>query len=192
MAAYIAGNGVSRRPICLMKVKRKGKLYGCNSIYTQVIPDVLVATDDGPAEEIQNSGYSLGHEFYTRKPFSNKGARKLKLPYANWSSGPNAVQLAIDHGHNELYLFGFDFGSVTTCFNNMYAGMKHYKKYDDPPTYGGNWAQQLETIIRMNRKVQFNIVIGDATVKDYIECLIRYENVKIMCVDEFLIHINNV
>jgi len=192
MAVYIAGNGISRRRICLKLVNSKGVLYGCNNIYKEVTPDVLVATDDEQAHLIQDLGYAHHREFYTRSPYADKGAKKLKAPYSNWSSGPNAVQLAVMHGHTHLYLFGFDFGSANDKFNNVYAGHELYKTKDDPPTYGGNWYNQIRTVMIHNPNVQFTVVTGPETAIMYSEPLNELENVEIISVDEFLIHINNV
>jgi hypothetical protein len=190
MAVYIAGNGLSRQSICLHTVKRKGHLYGCNSLFNDVIPDVLVATDDALAHKIQDLGYSLDNEFYTRSPYSDKGAKQLKQPYANWSSGANAVQVAILQGHTEIYLFGFDFGSTHDKFNNCYADTEFYKKSTDPATFGGNWLNQISTIMQHNTKINFTIVVGVETQN--IDSLLEFHNVNQMSVSEFLFHINNV
>jgi len=190
MTAYIAGNGISRQPICLHTVKNKGNLYGCNSIHTEITPDVLVAADSDHAHLIQMTGYGHDNIFYTRNPYSDKGAFKLKQPYANWSSGSNAVQLAILHGHTNLYLFGFDFGSTGDKFNNVFADTPYYKKSTDPATYGGNWHHQINTIIKHNKGIHFTIVTGSDT--NAVDNIKNYKNVEIMSTDEFLKHINNV
>ena len=192
MAAYVAGNGTSRCSVNLVSVKKQGKLYGCNSIYKEITPDVLVATDEGQSHAIQLTGYALHHEFHTRKPYCDKGARQLKLPHANWSSGPNAVQLAVIDGHTEIFLFGFDFGGITDVFNNVFASHEFYKKVGDDATYGGNWYNQIETIVRHGKKIKFTVVIGTQTDTSYTDSLKELENVEIMPLSEFLIHINNV
>lgn len=187
--AYIAGNGISRKAIDLSLVKSKGVLYGCNSIYKELAPDVLIATDADQSHAIQVSGYALDNEFHTRHPYSDKGAHKLKSPYWGWSSGPNAVQLAILQGHTNLYLFGFDFGSVGDTFNNCFADHEFYKKSIEPPTYGGNWMNQITTIISHNAGVYFTIVVGLETRS--VSELTKFKNVKIMDIADFVIHINN-
>lgn len=190
MAAYIAGNGKSRRNIPLDKVKAKGKLYGCNSIYKEITPDVLVSTDEGPSHQIQLMGYAREHDFYTRNPYSNYGAKQLRSPFASWGSGPNAVQLALAAGHNELYLFGFDFGSINHQYNNMFAGHEFYQNEGSNPTYGIKWVNQIKALMVYYNKVQFNIVAGQETA--HTNEFSELKNVKVMQIDEFLKHINNV
>ena len=190
MAAYVAGNGMSRKVIPLDKVKSKGVLYGCNAIYKEITPDVLVATDPGPAHAIQMMGYAREHVFYTRKPYSNYGAKKLKELYAGWSSGPNAIQLAILDGHTEIYLFGFDFGSRSGSYNNIFAGHEFYNQIGSVPTYGGNWVHQVKSVLTHNKNIQFYIVVGHETAEIAQFCM--FKNLKILTTDEFLKHINNV
>jgi len=191
MVAYIAGNGESRRRICVRKVKEKGYLYGCNALYKEITPDVLVATDYDQAHTIQMTGYAKHNRFYTREPYANTGAKKLKMPYANWCSGANAIQLAIEDGHKELYIFGFDFGSNNGKFNNVYAGHEHYRKKNDEPIDGKNWFWQISILIKFNKTVKFNFVFGEESVQEYIDLLQNFENVKILSIRDFLIHINN-
>ena len=67
-AAFVLGNGVSRLAIDLNQLKTCGKIYGCNALYREFTPDVLISTDKGIAHAIQNSGYAEKHRMYTRKP----------------------------------------------------------------------------------------------------------------------------
>jgi hypothetical protein len=64
--AFVLGNGVSRRGIDLEQLRLYGKIYGCNALYREFTPDVLVATDRPIATAIQESGYAQHNEFYTR------------------------------------------------------------------------------------------------------------------------------
>ena len=43
--AFVIGNGQSRLQIDLNNLRSKGTIYGCNALYRDFIPDVLVATD---------------------------------------------------------------------------------------------------------------------------------------------------
>ncbi len=190
MAGYIAGNGLSRKGIDLQKVKERGTLYGCNALHLDINPHVLVATDDPISHAIQNSGYALHNKFYTRAPFSDKGALELRLPYANWSSGSNAIQLAIQDGHSEIYLFGFDFGSADNKFNNCYADHEFYKKSTSDAIFTGNWFNQILTLFQHNKNIEFYIVKGIES--QYIASLNQLLNVNIMNLADFAIHINTV
>ena len=53
-AAFVLGNGVSRQAVDLTALKTLGATYGCNAIYREFVPDVLISTDTPISEHIQN------------------------------------------------------------------------------------------------------------------------------------------
>jgi hypothetical protein len=164
--AFILGNGVSRRGINLTGLKSYGRIYGCNALYREFTPDVLIATDSPIATQIQESGYSQQNEFYTRKPIEGLGAKPLVGKYQGYSSGPNAVGLAAYHGHSKIYLLGFDMGPDTNnLFNNVYADTEFYKTSAHPPTFTGNWIKQIIQICQDYPEIEFIRIYGDTTAK---------------------------
>ena len=56
--AFILGNGITRLEIDCEGLLDYGAVYGCNRIYQEFAPTVLVSTDTDMAREIQQSGYS--------------------------------------------------------------------------------------------------------------------------------------
>jgi len=162
--AFVIGNGTSRLDIDLTLLKKWGKTYGCNRLYQDFAPDVLVATDPGISLEIQDSKYSLEHIFYTRKPFGRTGARKIELNFG-FSSGPIATSYAIQDKHDTIYLLGFDFAGHAKKFNNVYADTPHYKKTGEKETFYGNWVNQFITIIKQAKNVKFVRVIKEGIMK---------------------------
>ena len=123
--AFVIGNGQSRSHFDLNTLRGKGTIYGCNALYRDFLPDVLVCTDDDMREEIELSGinpnilHNIPAEipFYTRRPgkiikthpdrkwqdydYENRHSRKIDH---NWgySSGPVALTYAsIDGGGTE-------------------------------------------------------------------------------------------
>ena len=143
---FVLGNGTSRKNINLDELKEKGLIYGCNALYRDYIPDVLVATDKLISAEIQKIGYSKKHRFYTRMPEEGKGAHPVPAQYYGFSSGPIAVALAAQYC-DVIFMLGFDFGSVDGGrFNNVYADTPFYKKSTDPATPGENWIKQITKI----------------------------------------------
>jgi hypothetical protein len=76
-AAFVLGNGVSRLSVDLNQLKPHGQIYGCNALYREFVPDVLISTDKAIAHTIQNSGYAEKHLMYTRKPLPGLGARSV-------------------------------------------------------------------------------------------------------------------
>lgn len=162
--AFVLGNGVSRQGIDLNQLRQHGKIYGCNALYREFTPDILVATDRPIATAIQQSGYALQHQFYTRRPLDNFGAKKVTGTYFGYSSGPIAVALAAEHGASKIYMLGFDMGPVgNNQFNNVYAGTEFYKRVDAPPTFTGNWIKQLLHIAKDFSATKFVRVHGLTT-----------------------------
>ena len=63
---FCIGNGESRSPIDLNKLRPHGKIYGCNALYRDFKPDVLVGVDHGIMHEIYQSGYCDKNETWFR------------------------------------------------------------------------------------------------------------------------------
>jgi hypothetical protein len=162
--AFVLGNGVSRKNIDLHTLHQRGRIYGCNALHREFVPDVLVSTDRPIAEHIQHSGYSAANKFYTRRPLSGLGARQIPKSYFGFSSGPVAVGLAAVDGCRRIYLLGFDLGpSPEKTINNLYAGTEFYKPQGSNPTFTGNWIRQLVQIMQEHRSVRFIRVHGATT-----------------------------
>jgi len=165
-AALVLGNGVSRQSVDLNQLKTLGTTYGCNAIYREFVPDVLISTDTPISERIQHEGYSQTHVHYTRKPLPDSGARRIAQKYFGYSSGPVAVSQAAIDGATAIYLIGFDLGPTRTGrFNNCYADTEFYKKSSANPTFTGNWVRQLQTIMKDHPKTSFFRVVGDTTAE---------------------------
>ena len=187
--AFVLGNGISRQGINLQQLKQLGTIYGCNALYREFTPDVLVATDKPIAEAIQTSGYPLTNRFYTRRPLPESGALKLPDKYRGFSSGPNATALAALNGHSKIYLLGFDMGPHKNLFNNIYADTEFYKTSRHPPVFTGNWTKQLKQIAEDFITQQFIRVCGPTTAR--IDLLNHCKNLEHLELDTFLNRINN-
>jgi hypothetical protein len=162
--AFVLGNGTSRQIISLEQINAIGQIYGCNAIYRDFVPDVLVACDKPISVAIQESGYPLKHRFHTRKPLPNRGAQPVPQAYYGYSSGPIATGIAAIDGHKRIYLLGFDMGpSPEQKINNIYAGTEHYRRKEAPPTYTGNWIKQLMRIMEDHKMTRFVRVCGATT-----------------------------
>ena len=188
--AFVIGNGVSRQGIPLNDLKQYGKIYGCNALYRDFIPDVLVATDRPISTRIQDEGYSAKHLFYTRRPIENLGARRLPQEYYGYSSGPNALGLASKDGARRIYLVGFDMGPGThKGFNNMYADTEFYKTATALPTFTGNWIKQVCKIAQDFPNNVYTRVCGATTKR--IQELDALDNLRHEDLSVFLNRINN-
>ena len=64
MIHFCFGNGNSRKDLDLDKFKQHGTVIGCNAIYRDYTPDILVALDTAIAHEIYRSGYVFKNTTY--------------------------------------------------------------------------------------------------------------------------------
>lgn len=163
--AFVLGNGTSRQNIDLQKLQPHGKIYGCNALYREFVPDVLVAADRAISEQIQHSGYAKTAKFYTRRPLEDLGALRVPDRYWGFSSGQIALALACIDRHTPVYLLGFDLGSTDNRFNNVYANTEFYKRQGDRPTYSGNWIRQILQIAKDYRECEIVRVVGSSSAE---------------------------
>ena len=188
--AFVLGNGTSRGDISLSALAECGKIYGCNALYREYAPDVLISTDRPIADHIQQSGYSANHRFYTRRPLPGLGAKEVPKPYFGYSSGPIATALAAIDGHRHIYLLGFDMGpTANNTINNLYAGTEFYKPADATPTFTGNWIKQLTQIMKDHAQTRFVRVKGSTTA--HITQFDNIPNLSHVDLTTFLLRINN-
>lgn len=163
---FVLGNGLSRQKIDPNLLKSLGQVYGCNAIYRDFTPHVLISTDPPISLRIQAEGYSKENRHYTRKPLADSGAFRLAQQYFGFSSGPAAVGQAALDGAKVIYLIGFDMGpNRTGRFNNVYADTEFYKKSSANPTFTGNWVRQIKQIAKDFPKCNFIRVVGETTAK---------------------------
>lgn len=156
--AIVLGNGRSRLGLDLSSLKSFGRVYGCNALYREFSPDVLVSTDPGISEEIQRSGYSKHNIHYTRKPIEGLGSYQIDRLIHGYSSGPVAIGLAARE-HSYIYFAGFDLQGDAGKINNIYAGTEHYKPVDSTATYYGNWVRQIAEVMRQHPNKRFVRVV---------------------------------
>jgi hypothetical protein len=187
--AFVLGNGVSRQVVGLDSLNLLGPTYGCNALYRDFTPDVLVATDRPIATHIQESGYPLTNKFYTRRPLAGLGAKSVPHDYFGYSSGPIALSIACLDGYTQIYMIGFDMGpTLDNQFNNLYSGTEFYKPSTAIPTFTGNWVKQMCHIMSDFPTVQFYRVAGATTAK--ISEFNRVNNMVHVDMNTFLTRIN--
>ena len=81
--AFCIGNGESRKGFDLEILRPHGKIYGCNALYRDFTPDVLVAVDHGICHEIYNSGYCQKNEaWFMRLLMANVDRIHPMIPYS--------------------------------------------------------------------------------------------------------------
>jgi len=195
--AFVIGNGTSRKPIQLEPLRTIGPIYGCNALYREFTPDHLVAVDAKMILEIAKTNWQKRNKVYTNhnKQFADIKDLNILNPSKGWSSGPTALDLATDHGHDILYIIGFDFkgttgsGKTGDLVNNLYAGTFNYKRKSDPATYYGNWERQVGIILQRNSEKRYIRVVqeGDKFVP---KSLNKFGNLSHITVEEFVKQFN--
>jgi hypothetical protein len=76
---FCIGNGESRKDFDLHKLKEHGKTYGCNGLYRDFTPDVLLAMDYNICHEIYRSGYAFENPVYLKSWEKNPHTLHPKL-----------------------------------------------------------------------------------------------------------------
>ena len=181
MNAYIIGNGTSRKTFDLTKLKGKGTVYGCNALYRDFMPDVLIVHDFKITEEVFNSGYS-GNLWCRRPPegVDHDQVYDLKHPGQRWATGPTAVYIAAQQ-HDTLYLLGFDFvGIEDGLINNLYVDTPNYRRSTFQAPNPENWVSNILEVINNNTEKSFTFV-GSKPLTEFEKC----SNICILDYDTF-------
>tara|TARA_E500000318_G_C3534190_1_gene201871 strand:- start:405 stop:1247 length:843 start_codon:yes stop_codon:yes gene_type:complete len=87
---FCIGNGESRSPIDLIRLRPHGKIYGCNGLYRDFIPDVLTAVDGPMMHEVYQSGYK--GELWLRDWNALPGMTYSSVVFANLT--PDQIDIA--------------------------------------------------------------------------------------------------
>jgi len=184
-AAFVLGNGTSRLKLKLNKLPTVATIYACNAIYREFEPNYLIAVDTKMVNEIIESGYHLTHQVWTNPNRGLTSTDKINFfhPHKGWSSGPTALWLACQHGHKNIYIFGFDYQGLNGKLNNVYADTNNYRKSSDPATFFGNWVNQTDKTIKEYSKINFYRVVDPGS---YIpDNLSNLNNLRHITYDEF-------
>ena len=87
---FCIGNGESRSPIDLIRLRPHGKIYGCNGLYRDFTPDVMTAVDGPMMHEVYQSGYN--GELWLRDWNAVPGMTYSSVVFAGLS--PEEVEIA--------------------------------------------------------------------------------------------------
>ena len=89
---FCIGNGESRSPVDLIKLRPHGKIYGCNGLYRDFTPDVLTSVDGPMMHEIYQSGYCDNNETWLRDWNPIPGMTYNSIVFANLT--PSQIDIA--------------------------------------------------------------------------------------------------
>lgn len=135
---FVIGNGQSRKNIDLEALRNYDRpIFGCNALYRDFEPDMLILGDKPILEEAKAAGVRnyVGVRRGTGACLLKDGTPLLTLPTFpdnrdfNWYSGVAAVWY-LKHSYpniDTVFLLGFDFeGRVDGEINNLYIGTSCY------------------------------------------------------------------
>jgi hypothetical protein len=175
MKSLIVGNGTSRSKIDLPKMRKfYDVMFACNAFYRDqapeyVMPDYLVAIDDGMIQEILESDFPkerviIPPEDERWEPFACNPAR----PRSN--AGMNAMTEAIRQGSDVIVCVGFDFLLVSNrqqSVSNMFDGTKNYGP-ETRTSWVDNYGRMryLEWMAKQNPSVTFNFLYPEENYYD--------------------------
>jgi hypothetical protein len=100
-----------------------------------------------------------------------------------WSAGNTAMHLACQQGATEIYILGFDLSSYDEPLNNIYKGTDNYLPSDARGFNPVNWQNQMQTVFRVFKDVQFSWV-------DAKEEFIQENNLRYLTKAEFCDKVN--
>lgn len=192
--AFVIGNGTSRKNIDLEKLKRYGKIYGCNALYRSFRPDYLIAVDVKMILEITKANFQKDNSVWTNPNRAYEKISNLNFfnPSKGWSSGPTALLLASMHQNKKIYILGFDYKGLEDGkkLNNIYADTPNYRKSVDNATFYGNWLRQTLSIVKEHKSITYFRVIprNGFTPDEFLNC----KNLKHIYLEDFILRFNSV
>lgn len=164
--AIIIGNGPSRKEINLDTLVGQGTIFGCNALYRNFDGwDYLVAIDDRMINEIQTTEKKLPGKVIIPPENERWESAEYSRIRRRSNAGMNAMEAAIQSGHNILYCLGFDFileGDIST--GNVYKDSRNYEPHTQSNGEDNyNRVKYLEWFANKHPEIKFVFVIPDNT-----------------------------
>jgi len=157
--ACVIGNGPSRLNFDLECINATMYTYGCNVLYKDFMPNYLIAMDQPIVQEILKDKIQYKTNFYTQETHRfdhmsvdpNEKINWLKPLDKRLDSGNSALEVALNHNYDVIYMIGFDYNSDDNILDNVYHGKPHYAP--NAHNYHAiematEWKQRLRNLIR--------------------------------------------
>ena len=155
--AFVLGNGKSRLAVDLSSLRNHGKIYGCNALYRDFMPEYLISMDLPMVKEILESDIHLKTKFYTQHDNQIDEIAKTEPINFFWGfketndSGNSALRLALENKHEICYMIGFDYEDSPANLPNVYQGTPNYvaqRIYPAASMTATKWLSRLRKICR--------------------------------------------
>jgi len=196
--AFILGNGPSRKPVNLEGLRDHGTIFGCNALYRDFTPDVLVAVDRRMVKEIIREDFHLNEnvQIYTvpkKQYVNNKWHERFGINYIRKSgriyqltcSGTSALFVAINPPYGsfeKIYILGVDLWADKDDFN-IYKLTENYLReesgYDEYEMNLKYWKAYIDA----KPEIDFVRVVGEKHIIP--EEWKNIKNLKHISVEEF-------
>jgi hypothetical protein len=161
--AFVIGNGPSRKPIDLKKLKKHGVTFGCNALYRDFTPDYLIANDKPMQDEILRAKPDCRLAFRATRSAQKQFSGVYYYPSRKGppnNSGYYALYFACKQGFRNIYLLGFDFQHPQSKqVENLYRGTANYKS---SPRYRTDTEVGMQQLIDLNPHITVTRVIDEA------------------------------
>lgn len=173
MIACVIGNGPSRKELDLHCINATMHTYGCNVLYRDFMPNYLISMDWPIVLEILENDIHHRTNFYTQDNANFNHVSSEKKERINWlknmarrlDSGNSALEVALDHEYETIYMIGFDY-NTDDKLPNIYHGTKNYARNSTVPaaeSMAREWQQRLRNLIKQYPDTQIIRVNGSNT-----------------------------
>lgn len=167
------GNGPSRKELDLHCINATMHTYGCNVLYRDFMPNYLISMDWPIVLEILENDIHHRTNFYTQDNANFNHVSSEKKERINWlknmarrlDSGNSALEVALDHEYETIYMIGFDY-NTDDKLPNIYHGTKNYARNSTVPaaeSMAREWQQRLRNLIKQYPDTQIIRVNGSNT-----------------------------
>ena len=167
------GNGPSRKELDLHCINATMHTYGCNVLYRDFMPNYLISMDWPIVLEILENDIHHRTNFYTQDNANFNHVSSEKKERINWlknmarrlDSGNSALEVALDHEYEIIYMIGFDY-NTDDKLPNVYHGTKNYARNSTVPaaeSMAREWQQRLRNLIKQYPDTQIIRVNGSNT-----------------------------
>ena len=132
--------------------------YGCNVLYRDYMPDYLISMDWPVVLEILENDIHHRTNFYTQDNANFNHMSVDEKERINWlknmarrlDSGNSALEVALDHEYETIYIIGFDYNNDDKL-PNVYHGTKNYAVNSSvlaATSMANEWRNRLRKLVR--------------------------------------------
>lgn len=193
MKLFVIGNGESRKDfdLNLLREDKNSIVLGCNGLYRDFKPDILIAVDDLMIDEIKSNCKFLNDIIFVhrKRVWDNITSYRLSINRVlktdnlrgieyidhninvddyGYASGPTGVYVLLKHLFpfhefiDSVYLIGFDLARLPGCkINSMYKDTNCYVNSNVDGATHDASTDKLSLLFGMNADVEFKRVIDN-------------------------------